>query len=209
MASGSAFWIVAAGAKSASEPVRHFFVRLGRRSASRLPFYQGPASVERLGGWNWAESVSRGSRRSNADHGQVGRRPPWRAGVELMCWRTPLATHPRAPILAISEEDWHPASGDLLPQRRASGTQLVAPIMPTAVTRRSLIRISAFAAFEPDPSLPDLWRVSRRPCRTTPSCFPDKYYQGDNVRMNDVLPGCSSDSLPAKPIEMRSLQPFS
>ena len=74
-------------------------------------------------------------------------------------------------------------------------TRLVTPIMQQQKSG-SIINISTFAAFEPDPCISDVRRISCRPCRFYAKLFADKY-AAENVRMNNVLPGFI-DSLPEK-----------
>lgn len=100
---------------------------------------------------------------------------------------------PRAPILELSDDDWH-AGMDVYLLNVVRPTRLVAPIM---VEQKSgvIINISTFAAFEPDPVFPTSG-VFRAGLAAYTKLFSDKY-AADNVRMNNVLPGFI-DSLPEK-----------
>lgn len=101
---------------------------------------------------------------------------------------------PRAPILEISDEDWHEGM-EVYFLNAVRTTRLVAPIM---IKQKSgaIINISTFAAFEPDPVFPTSG-VMRAGLAAYTKLFSDKY-AADNVRMNNVLPGFI-DSLPENP----------
>lgn len=101
---------------------------------------------------------------------------------------------PRAPILEISDEDWHEGM-EVYFLNAVRATRIVAPIM---IERKSgtIINISTFAAFEPDPVFPTSG-VMRAGLAAFTKLFSDKY-AADNVRMNNVLPGFI-DSLPENP----------
>lgn len=109
---------------------------------------------------------------------------------------------PRAPILDISDEDWHRGM-DVYLLSAVRPARLVAPLM-VKQGGGSIINISTFAAFEPDPVFPTSG-VFRAGLAAFTKLFADKY-AGDNVRMNNVLPGFI-DSLPEKP-EFRSRIPM-
>lgn len=100
---------------------------------------------------------------------------------------------PRAPILELSDEDWH-AGMDVYFLNVVRSTRLVAPIMQQQKSG-VIINISTFAAFEPDPVFPTSG-VFRAGLAAYTKLFSDKYAP-DNVRMNNVLPGFI-DSLPEK-----------
>ena len=68
---------------------------------------------------------------------------------------------PRAPVLELTDEDWHKRL-DVYLMNVIRPTRLVAPLMQ-AQTAGSIINISTFAAFEPDPVFPTSARVPRRP----------------------------------------------
>jgi NAD(P)-dependent dehydrogenase (short-subunit alcohol dehydrogenase family) len=109
---------------------------------------------------------------------------------------------PRAPILDITDEDWHRGM-DVYLLSAVRPSRLVAPIM-VKQGGGTIINISTFAAFEPDPVFPTSG-VFRAGLAAFTKLFADKY-AGDNVRMNNVLPGFI-DSLPEKP-EFRSRIPM-
>ena len=100
---------------------------------------------------------------------------------------------PRAPVLEISDEDWHTGM-DVYFLSAVRPTRLVTPVMQ-AQKSGSIINISTFAAFEPDPTFPTSG-VFRAGLAAFAKLFSDKYAP-DNVRMNNVLPGFIN-SLPEK-----------
>lgn len=109
---------------------------------------------------------------------------------------------PRAPILELSDDDWHMGM-DVYFLNAVRATRIVAPIMISQQSG-SIINISTFAAFEPDPVFPTSG-VMRAGLAAYSKLFADAY-AGDNVRMNNVLPGFI-DSLPEKE-EFRSRVPM-
>jgi NAD(P)-dependent dehydrogenase (short-subunit alcohol dehydrogenase family) len=98
---------------------------------------------------------------------------------------------PRAPILDLTDDDWHTGL-DVYLMNVIRPTRLVTPIMQTQQAG-TIINISTFAAFEPDPLFPTSG-VFRAGLAAYTKLFADKY-AADNVRMNNVLPGFI-DSLP-------------
>jgi NAD(P)-dependent dehydrogenase (short-subunit alcohol dehydrogenase family) len=100
---------------------------------------------------------------------------------------------PRAPILDITDEDWHRGM-DVYLLSAVRPARLVAPLM-VKQGGGSIINISTFAAFEPDPVFPTSG-VFRAGLAAFTKLFADKYAE-HNVRMNNVLPGFI-DSLPEK-----------
>jgi len=101
---------------------------------------------------------------------------------------------PRAPILEISDDDWHEGM-EVYFLNAVRATRIVAPIMLMQKSG-TIINISTFAAFEPDPVFPTSG-VMRAGLAAYSKLFADKY-AADNVRMNNVLPGFI-DSLPENP----------
>jgi NAD(P)-dependent dehydrogenase (short-subunit alcohol dehydrogenase family) len=98
---------------------------------------------------------------------------------------------PRGPLLELTDEDWHGGLDTyLLPMIRS--TRLVAPIMQ-AQRSGSIVNISTYATFEPDPAFPTSG-VFRAGLAAFTKLFADRY-AADGVRMNNVLPGFI-DSLP-------------
>ncbi len=100
---------------------------------------------------------------------------------------------PRAPVLELSDEDWHTGM-EVYFLNVVRPTRLVTPIMQDQQSG-SIINISTFAAFEPDPVFPTSG-VFRAGLAAFAKLFADKY-AADNIRMNNVLPGFI-DSLPEK-----------
>jgi len=100
---------------------------------------------------------------------------------------------PRGPVLAISDEDWHRGMDTYL-MNVIRPTRLVAPVMQRQQSG-SIVNISSFAAFEPDPAFPTS-AVFRAGLASFTKLFADEYAR-HNVRMNNVLPGFI-DSLPEK-----------
>lgn len=101
---------------------------------------------------------------------------------------------PRGPLLELSDEDWHRGM-EVYFLNVVRPTRLVAPIMQKQKSG-AIINISTFAAFEPDPVFPTS-AVFRAGLAAYTKLFSDRY-AGDNIRMNNVLPGFI-DSLPEKP----------
>ncbi|QTN37521.1 SDR family oxidoreductase [Cognatishimia activa] len=98
---------------------------------------------------------------------------------------------PKGDILEISDEDWHKGMEYYL-MNVIRTARLVAPIMAKQ-GGGSIINISTFAVFEPDPLFPTSG-VFRAGLASFTKLFADKMAV-DNVRMNNVLPGFI-DSLP-------------
>ncbi len=109
---------------------------------------------------------------------------------------------PRAPILEISDDEWHTGM-DVYFMSAVKPTRIVAPIM-VSQNKGSIINISTFAAFEPDPVFPTSG-VFRAGLAAYTKLFANEY-AAKNVRMNNVLPGFI-DSLPEKE-EFRSRVPM-
>ena len=100
---------------------------------------------------------------------------------------------PRGPILELNDEDWHTGM-DIYFLNVVRSTRLVTPIMQKQKSG-SIINISTFATFEPDPVFPTSG-VFRAGLASFTKLFADKY-ASDNIRMNNILPGFI-DSLPVK-----------
>ncbi|MCT4611277.1 MAG: SDR family oxidoreductase [Pelagimonas sp.] len=98
---------------------------------------------------------------------------------------------PKGPVLEISDKDWHLGMEYYL-MNVIRPTRLVTPLMQ-AQGCGSIINISTFAAFEPDPLFPTS-AVFRAGLAGFTKLYADKY-AGENIRMNNVLPGFI-DSLP-------------
>ena len=99
---------------------------------------------------------------------------------------------PRAPILEITDEDWRRGM-DIYLLNAIRPTRLVAPVMQKQKAG-VIINISTAWAFEPSAMFPTS-AVFRAGLAAFTKIFADTY-AGDNVRMNNVLPGWI-DSLPA------------
>ncbi|MGR3714905.1 MAG: SDR family oxidoreductase [Shimia sp.] len=98
---------------------------------------------------------------------------------------------PKGPVLEISDSDWHTGMEVYL-MNIIRPTRLVTPLMQSQ-GGGTIINISTFAAFEPDPLFPTSG-VFRAGLAAFTKLFSDKY-AADNIRMNNVLPGFI-DSLP-------------
>ncbi len=100
---------------------------------------------------------------------------------------------PRGPVLELTDDDWHRGM-DVYFLSAVRPTRLVTPIMQKQKSG-SIVNISTFATFEPDPVFPTSG-VFRVGLAAYTKLFSDKY-AADNIRMNNVLPGFI-DSLPEK-----------
>ena len=98
---------------------------------------------------------------------------------------------PRKPILEISDEDWR-AGMDVYFLSAVRPTRLVTPAMQKQ-KGGAIINISTAWAFEPSAMFPTS-AVFRAGLASFAKVFADTY-AGDNIRMNNVLPGWI-DSLP-------------
>lgn len=92
---------------------------------------------------------------------------------------------PKGEIMDISDDDWH-LGMDYYLLNVIRPARLVAPIMANQ-GGGSIINISTFAAFEPDPLFPTSG-VLRAGLASFTKLFADRF-AADNVRMNNVLPG--------------------
>jgi len=99
---------------------------------------------------------------------------------------------PRAPILEISDEDWHRGLDTYL-LNVIRPTRLVTPVMQQQKAG-VIINISSAWTFEPSELFPTS-AVFRAGLASFTKIFADTYAR-DNIRMNNVLPGWI-DSLPA------------
>ena len=98
---------------------------------------------------------------------------------------------PRAPVLELTDEDWHRGM-EVYFLNVVRPTRLVVPHM-LAQGGGAIVNISTFAAFEPDPVFPTSG-VFRAGLAAFCKLVADRY-GGDNIRINNVLPGFI-DSLP-------------
>lgn len=99
---------------------------------------------------------------------------------------------PRAPILEITDDDWHRGLDTYL-MNVIRPTRLVTPPMQKQKSG-AIINISTAWAFEPSAMFPTS-AVFRSGLAAFTKIFADAY-AADNIRMNNVLPGWI-DSLPA------------
>jgi len=98
---------------------------------------------------------------------------------------------PKGDLLTISDDDWHKGMEYYL-MNVIRPARLVTPHME-AQGGGTIINISTFAAFEPDPLFPTSG-VFRAGLASFTKLYTDKY-AAKNIRMNNVLPGFI-DSLP-------------
>jgi NAD(P)-dependent dehydrogenase (short-subunit alcohol dehydrogenase family) len=99
---------------------------------------------------------------------------------------------PRAPILDISDEDWH-SGMEVYLLNVIRPTRLVTPHMQKQ-RAGSIVNISTAWAFEPSPMFPTS-AVFRAGLASFTKIFAETY-AAENIRMNNILPGWI-DSLPA------------
>lgn len=100
---------------------------------------------------------------------------------------------PKGDLLEISDADWH-LGMEVYFLNVVRTCRLVTPIMQ-AQKSGAIVNISTFAVFEPDPRFPTSGAF-----RASLAAFTKLYadqHAGDNIRMNNVLPGFI-DSLPKR-----------
>lgn len=148
---------------------------------------KGEALAKDLGGLGWT-----GSNQSNDDIRSFVDAAMARWG-RIDALVNSAGHGPRAPILELTDEDWRRGL-DVYLMNVVRAVRIVAPIM-VAQRAGSIVNISTFAAFEPDPVFPTSG-VFRAGLAAYTKLFADKY-AADGVRMNNVLPGFI-DSLPEK-----------
>lgn len=102
---------------------------------------------------------------------------------------------PKGPILDISDDDWG-LGMEVYLLNVVRIARLATPIMVTQ-GGGTIVNISTYATFEPDPTFPTSG-VFRAGLAAFTKLFADKY-AADNVRMNNILPGFI-DSLPEKEV---------
>ena len=100
---------------------------------------------------------------------------------------------PKGDILQISDDEWIKGM-EVYFLNVVRASRIITPIMQKQ-KNGSIINISTFAIFEPDPSFPTSG-VFRSGLAAFTKIYSDKYAK-DNIRMNNILPGFI-DSLPAK-----------
>lgn len=101
---------------------------------------------------------------------------------------------PKGPVHDISDQDWH-LGLDVYLLNVIRMARLVVPTMQDQ-GNGSIVNISTFAAFEPDPDFPTS-AVFRAGLASYTKLFSDSH-AAEGIRMNNVLPGFV-DSLPEKP----------
>ncbi len=92
---------------------------------------------------------------------------------------------PKGALLEIPDEDWH-AGLDLLLLNVVRMARLVTPLMQEG-GGGAIVNISTFAAFEPDLAFPVSGSL-RAALGAFAGLYADRY-AGDNIRMNNLLPG--------------------
>ena len=100
---------------------------------------------------------------------------------------------PKGPVDEISDEDWH-LGMDYYMLNIVRMTRIVLPVMQKQQSG-SIVNISTFATFEPDPDFPTS-AVFRAALAGYTKLFATKFAK-DGIRMNNILPGFI-DSLPEK-----------
>lgn len=100
---------------------------------------------------------------------------------------------PKGAVLELSDDDWHQGM-DVYLLNVVRPTRLVTPIM-LQQRSGSIVNISTFATFEPDPAFPTSG-VFRAGLAAFTKLYADRY-AASNIRINNVLPGFI-DSLPEK-----------
>lgn len=101
---------------------------------------------------------------------------------------------PRAPLVEITDEGWHQGF-DIYFLSAVRPIRAVTPIMLAQGTGGSIVNITTFATFEPDPAFPTSG-VARAGLAAFTKLYADRY-AADGIRINNVLPGFIN-SLPEK-----------
>lgn len=178
--------VVTAGGSGMGAAVAKRFAEDGYKVAILSSSGKGEALAKELGGLGLT-----GSNQSNADIQKLADLTLEKFGrIDVL---VNSAGHgPRAPILDITDEQWHTGL-DVYLMNVIRPTRIIAPAM---VAQKSgvIINISTAWAFEPSDMFPTS-AVFRAGLAAYTKIFADKY-AADNVRMNNVLPGWI-DSLPA------------
>ena len=100
---------------------------------------------------------------------------------------------PKGELLEIPDDDWH-LGMDYYLLNVVRMARIITPLM-LAQGSGSIVNVSTFATFEPDPDFPTS-AVFHAGLATYTKLYSTKY-AGNNIRMNNVLPGFI-DSLPEK-----------
>lgn len=101
---------------------------------------------------------------------------------------------PRGSLLTLSDDDWHRGM-EVYFLNVVRATRLVTPIMLRQGSG-TILNISTYAAFEPDPAFP-VSGAFRAALASFTKQFADQHAP-NNIRMNNILPGFI-DSLPESP----------
>jgi len=186
--SGNKVAIITAGGSGMGAGAARKLAEDGFRVAILSSSGKGEALANELGGLGVT-----GSNQSNDDVKQIVDQTMDKWGrVDVL---VNSAGHgPRAPVVELTDEDWH-VGMDVYFLSAVRPTRLVTPIMQNQKSG-SIINISTFAAFEPDPVFPTSG-VFRAGLAAFTKLYADNY-AADNIRMNNVLPGFI-DSLPERP----------
>lgn len=179
--------VITAGGSGMGAGAARRLARDGFRVAILSSSGKGEALAKELGGIGVT-----GSNQSNDDLKQLVERTVDRWG-RIDALVNSAGHGPRAPLLDISDEDWHRGM-EVYFLNVVRPTRLVTPIMQRQKSG-AIVNISTFAAFEPDPAFPTS-SVFRAGLAAYTRLFADRY-AADNIRMNNVLPGFI-DSLPEK-----------
>jgi NAD(P)-dependent dehydrogenase (short-subunit alcohol dehydrogenase family) len=188
MMSGEKIAIVTAGGSGMGADAARRLAREGFRVAILSSSGKGEALAKELGGVGVT-----GSNRSQEDLKRL-------VGETLDRWGridalVNSAGHgPKGDLLEIGDEDWH-LGMEVYLMNVIRPTRLVTPVMQ-AQKSGSIVNISTFAVFEPDPAFPTSG-VFRAGLASFTKLFADRY-AAENIRMNNVQPGFI-DSLPEKP----------
>jgi len=171
--------IVTAGGSGMGAAAARELARGGFRIAALSSSGKGEALARELGGLGVT-----GSNQSNEDLKRLVDETVQQWGrVDVL---VNSAGHgPRAPILELTDEDWHKGL-DIYLLNVVRAARLVTPIM---VRQKAgvIINISTFAAFEPDPAFPTS-SVFRAGLGSFAKLYADTY-AAYNIRMNNLLPG--------------------
>lgn len=180
--------VITAGGSGMGAGAARKLAALGYRVAILSSSGKGEALADELGGIGVT-----GSNQSNDDLKRLVDRTMERWG-RIDALVNSAGHGPRGALLDLSDEDWHRGM-DVYFMNVVRPTRLVTPIMQRQKSG-SIVNISTFAAFEPDPAFPTS-SVFRAGLASYAKLFADRY-AAENIRMSNVLPGFI-DSLPETP----------
>lgn len=180
--------VITAGGSGMGAGAARKLAALGYRVAILSSSGKGEALADELGGIGVT-----GSNQSNDDLKRLVDRTMERWG-RIDALVNSAGHGPRGALLDLSDEDWHRGM-DVYFMNVVRPTRLVTPIMQGQKSG-SIVNVSTFAAFEPDPAFPTS-SVFRAGLASYTKLFADRY-AAENIRMNNVLPGFI-DSLPETP----------